>query len=253
MSSYRRGGPDVPDTVLDTASFQKLLNETDSSIRGLESRVQSARNDIVKRQVRQKLPPVQANLSTLQGTLDVWGNSLRKFNLTENDYQSYNNRYQDVYRSFTRLQQNVDRQAMSDNPKTALLSGYAPSRPAEDNEETQYMSNQQLLEEEVLRAQQEDAALDSISHGLTQLSFVAKAQNKQMLKQETLVAELREGMERTDQHLQENMLRANIVEKKTRGGCCAMIIMGLLLALIVSVIASNWMCHILPNVKKNKC
>lgn len=256
MSSYRRlnGDANLPSDALDVIEFTKLASETDSAIQGFEVRLQASRSDRDRRQIRQKFPSIKANIASLQSTLDVWASNLRKWGLTERDIQSRSATVSELHAAFTRLQQNAERTPEANSAKAHLLSNYVPlSRPVEDNEQSQYLSNKELLDEEVERAQFEDTALDHISQGLTQLNYTAKAQNKQLLKQEGLITDLGNAMDGTDERLQSNLKRVEIVEENTRGGCCSIIIIALILAIIVSVIFSNWMCHILPKVKNNMC
>ncbi len=237
-------------TGLEYHEFTKLLAETESTIRGYDVRLSSSRSTTELRQIRQKLPTIEKNIEVLESSLEMYLANPRKYGVTENQLQPHTQTLNKVIDLLVKVQTGTEK---NNNKNTTAATYIPPSRPAEDNEETQYLSNQQLLDEEVSRAQLEDDALDSISHGLTQLNYVAKSQNKQLLKHGVLIDEVRDGMERTDGHLQANIQRANIVEEKTRGGCCSLLIMAVLLALIVSVLVSNWPCHILPKVTKNGC
>lgn len=257
MSSYRRLNQEpslLGESCLDANEFGRLMSETDAAIRGFDARLQSARNDRERRQVRQKLPSITNNINSLHTTLEMWKSNPRKHGMTDRDIQSRTTTLTELENAFNRLQQNLEKGDVPAASKAQLMGGYVPlSRPAEDNEDTQFMSNKELLDDEVERVQMEDEALGNISQGLTQLNYVAKAQNKQLLKQEGLINDLKDGLDQTDRDLQGNLKRVDIVEEKSRGGCYSLLLMAALLALIVSVIVSNWMCHILPNIKKNQC
>jgi hypothetical protein len=73
--------------------------------------------------------------------------------------------------------------------------------------------------------------------------------SKQFHRQDALLDELHDGVDNTQRKLNHNIASVDKVEKGTRGGCCTLIVMAALLALIMSLIFSNWACHVLPKAK----
>jgi len=124
------------------------------------------------------------------------------------------------------------------------------NKPMEDTAETEFLSNQALLQETKRQTEEEDEALGQIEQGLGTLKGIGLQQRKQLIKQDGLLSEMRDVMDSTDVRLQGNIKRVDKIDEGAKGGCCAILIIVFFIGLIVSLLASDWICVLLPNTTK---
>jgi uncharacterized protein YukE len=247
---------------MDPSDWQNLANDVASTIRKLELRCEGlagAGADKERRQIKQKIPTVRQELDSLDVAVDQWRRAPRKAGLTDRDLQVRATTVSDLRAQLRRVETAVGAAANAGGnaldpvrTRAALFQDYAPpsARPVEDSAETEYLSNQELLHDTRRRTEEEDEALGRIEQGLGTLKSIGLQQKKQLIKQEGLLDEMRGTMDDTDARLQGNIKRVDRIDEGSRGGCCALIIIALLIGLIVSLIASNWVCHILPSTTR---
>lgn len=242
--------------TLDPNEWERVYESTESQLRKFDARVHSraAKSDRDRKQAKLKLPSLYNDIMSLEAATNQWSTNPRIVGLTSREVQGKANMVADLVRLYRKLEDALSQ--VQDNDRDLLLQGadFSASRKNYDEtEETMFMSNRELVQEQRIRIQQEDDSLEAISLGLDNLKNIGKSQEKQLIKQDALLTELKDGVDSTDARMHGNIRRVELVEEGSRGGCCAMIVMVALLGLIVSVLASNWACHILPNVKKNEC
>lgn len=126
------------------------------------------------------------------------------------------------------------------------LARKAPSF-AQESESSQQVSNQQLLAQQSAALSAQDEKLDGILDGVSRLKVMSNDINQELDLHANLLNELDSAVENTDARLQRNIRRVDIVTEKA-GGWCGIICMLLLFGLIISLLVTNWGCH-LPKAK----
>lgn len=243
--------------TLDPSEWERVYESTDSQLRKFDARVnsRSAKSDRERKQVKLKLPSLYNDLMSLESATTQWSTNPRVAGLTPREVQGKATMVADLVRLYRKLEDALSQ--VNDTDRDLLLQGasdYESGRKQYDEtDDTMFMSNRELVQEQRLRIQQEDDSLDAIAVGLDNLKTIGKSQEKQLIKHGELLTELKDGVDGTDARMHGNIRSVELVEEGSRGGCCALLVMVALLGLIVSILASNWACHILPSIKKSEC
>jgi ribosome assembly protein YihI (activator of Der GTPase) len=137
------------------------------------------------------------------------------------------------------------------NSRGALMGGArrTPINLSEESQESQQISNQQLQSQQRTALSEQDSKLDGILDGVSRLKVMSSDINAELDLHQNLLGELDTAVDATDARLQRNTKRIEIVSEKA-GGCCGLITMVILFALIVILLATNWGCHVF---KPSKC
>jgi len=243
---------------MDTSQFDQLLNNTEAALKQYEEKLNntpSHRVDKERRSVRNCLVATRSDVAQLDSTLRSWRENPRP-PVSQGELMKRAEALTELQLHLARVETMVQDPLGGGSDRDPLLgqgrydTAASVRRHYEENDETRYMDNRTLLQQQHERIQQDDAALERISIGLGQLKTAGLQQQKQLVKQDAMLDELKQGVDNTDARLQSNIKRVDLIEEGSRGGCCALIVILLLLALIVSVLASNWLCSILPHTKK---
>ena len=126
----------------------------------------------------------------------------------------------------------------------------APSL-ADESAESQQYSNAQLLTQQRSALSAQDEKLDGILDGVTRLKVMSNDINQELDLHAGLLNELDTAVENTDARLQRNTKRVEIVTEQS-GGCCGLITMALLFAVIIMLLVTNWGCK-LPKANGSAC
>jgi hypothetical protein len=105
----------------------------------------------------------------------------------------------------------------------------------EDTEETQHMSNQQLLQQQVDRQQEHDEQLDYILDGVGKLKDMSYDINRELDETSGLIDDVDEKMDTADTQLLSNIRRIDDVSEKS-GGCVSLCVIIILLVGILALL-----------------
>lgn len=246
---------------MDAAEWDRVCANIDGTLRKfdakLSSQLASGRNEKEKRNIKLKLPSLKNDLSSLDAACDSFAANPRAAGLSDREVNAKMQALAGLQQLFKRVEEASGRVGDGGDREFLLGGDYANAnssrRNIEETEETMYLSNRDMLEHQRQQVENDDAALEQIALGLGTLKTIGMSQQKQFKKQDALLTELKDGVDNTDARMQNNIKRVDKVEEGSRGGCCAMLIMLVLLGLIISILASNWACHIMVNPKKNQC
>lgn len=131
------------------------------------------------------------------------------------------------------------------NNSNGRLGGAGRKAPslADESVESQQYSNAQLLTQQRSALSAQDEKLDGILDGVTRLKVMSNDINQELVLHEGLLTELDSAVENTDARLQRNTKRVELVTEQS-GGCCGLICMALLFAVIIMLLVTNWGCHL---------
>lgn len=124
----------------------------------------------------------------------------------------------------------------------ANLARKAPTL-AEESAESQAISNQQLLAQQRSALSSQDEKLDGILDGVSRLKVMSHDINQELSLHENILSELDSAVDNTDARLQRNTKRVEIVTEES-GGCCGLVTMAILFAIIVMLLVTNWGCKL---------
>ena len=131
--------------------------------------------------------------------------------------------------------------------------GGAPNRKpislSDESAESQQNTNVQILAAQRSALSSQDEKLDGILDGVSRLKVMSNDINQELDLHANLLNELDSAVDATDARIQRNTKRVEIVTEES-AGCCGLLTMGVLFAIIVMLIATNWACHIF---KPSKC
>ncbi len=251
---------------MDPTDWLRVASDAEATLLTLTRRSASLTTDKDKRQIRQKLPALRQDLEALAAAVDAWQRAppsrSARGQLDQREIEARARTVDGLRGSLRKLEAAIAPAAGnlmgsavgggdSAAARAALFQGYSTStKPVEDTAETEYLSNQDLLQETKKRTREEDEALGQIEQGLGTLKHIGLQQQKQLTKHEGLLDEMREVMDQTDARLQGNIKRVDRLDEGARGGCLALICIALLIGLIISLVASNWACAILPSTTR---
>lgn len=115
------------------------------------------------------------------------------------------------------------------------------SQPVEDTEETAALSNSQLYAQQRQTIAAQDEKLDSILAGVHTLKAISSDIHGELDVHNTLLADLDQQMDHTDNKLRANVRKIASIEKKARGwlSVCCMLVW---IVLIVVLLATDAFC-----------
>jgi len=241
-------------STMDVGRWQSLAFSLEDSLRKTDAAARTANQtgslNARKLEFKKKVSAARdGDLKVLTTSLEQYRANPRQYGITAQDVTTYSGRLD----SIRALLSSIEQTCRGENVRTKLLSDSNQSRPrraVEETEETRDLSNRDMLDQQMVQREQDDELLDGISQGLFSLKQIGLEHSKQFQRQDELLTDLHEGVDTTQRKLNQNITSVDKVEKSSRGGCCAMLTMALLLALIVSLLASNWICPLLPGTKK---
>lgn len=233
------------------------MADVESNLRRLEGQVnvslQTGQDANKRRQAKNKLVGCRQQIDKLQSALSVYQSNPRNHGLMDRDAALFASRLDASLALFRKIDEMCNRTTSSAGMNGGVSQDYYnQKRINEETEETKALNNQQMYEDQRMKMDRDDEVLDRINVGLGNLHQVGLEQQKQFKRQEGLLMDLHDGMDKTERNMNTNIQRVNKVEEGTRGGCCALLTMIVLLGLIVSLLASNWACAILPKTTKCK-
>lgn len=124
-----------------------------------------------------------------------------------------------------------------------------PVNLAEESAESQASSNVQIYAAQRSALSAQDEKLDGILDGVSRLKVMSNDINQELDLHANLLGELDSAVDSTDARLQRNTKRIEIVQEES-SGCCGLLTMGLLFALLIILLVTNWGCHVF---KPSKC
>jgi len=130
--------------------------------------------------------------------------------------------------------------------KKDLLSGGRGGYGAQQHDETaetEGVSNRDLSNQQQQMIDKQDQQLGHVLDGLTTLHHMGHDISTELDLHKHLLSDLDNSIDQTDDRIRINTQRVETVNEKA-GGCCGMITMLVLLAIIIFLLASNAACHI---------
>eukprot|EP00462_Mataza_sp_D1_P017249 CAMPEP_0175155726 /NCGR_PEP_ID=MMETSP0087-20121206/21163_1 /TAXON_ID=136419 /ORGANISM="Unknown Unknown, Strain D1" /LENGTH=236 /DNA_ID=CAMNT_0016442969 /DNA_START=39 /DNA_END=749 /DNA_ORIENTATION=- len=124
------------------------------------------------------------------------------------------------------------------NSNVSFATRRAGGKAAKETEETMYMTDQALVQEQKQTIEQQDEKLDVLADGLTKLKYMGQDINAELGLHERLLDDIENAVEKTDARIQSNTKGVEEIQMKSKSNCCIFIVMVLLLAIIVFLIAS---------------
>lgn len=227
---------------MDPQSWRTTLFDLENQVEQNEKRVISSRAPRDRRNVKAKLPQFSHQLESLDSQLTLYSKNPVNFGLNQSELTSFISRINSVRTKLANIDALCNKS--DESAKSALLGNRYNN--IKDSEETIDMTNQQLFTDHQLQQANQEAQLDNISDGLTQLNDIALQQNQKLVHHNDMMQKLDETMDETNENMSHNIKRVDLVEENSRGGWISIIIMVVLLILIVFNLASDKMCPFYP-------
>jgi predicted RNase H-like nuclease (RuvC/YqgF family) len=231
---------------MDAQTWRNQFFDLESQVEQNEKRIQSSRAPRDKRNVKSKLPQLSHTLDTLDTQLTAFSKSPAQYGLNQSEINSLISKMNSLRNKISSLDALCNKG--DENTKSALLGDHK-YRNIKDSDETIDMTNQQLFTDHKIQQANQDAKLDNISDGLSQLNTIAVDQNRKLIHHGDLMQDLDQNMDIADENMRTNIRRADIVEENSSGGWFSLLIMIALLGLILFSIFSTTMCSWLPGAK----
>lgn len=230
---------------MDPQVWRSQLADLENQIDSNEKRLSTSRTPRDKRNIKAKLPQLNDLFESLDNQLTTYHKNPGQYGFNNSETGQLLTKMSQLRTKLSSLDASCNK---ADDSRSALL-GDARYRNVKDSEQTIDMTNQQLFADHQARQAGEEAQLDNISDGLTQLNQIASQQNQHLVHHNAQIGQLNDTIDVVDENMRHNIKRVDLVEENSRGGWVSVTFILLLLVLIFMNLFTCWFVIFYPGGK----
>jgi len=231
-------------TMSEAVEWYNAYTALDGTVSVLVNESMDVESTRARMKLNKTLENSKSELSRLERILAKMENNPMAYQIGEGELQRRKGLMADLKRSVATADDKL-------NSRGGSRFGYAARREKEYNEddETRGVSDRSLLQQQHAMRDRHDQKLDGILSGVTKLKVMGQEINQELDLHTRLLDDLDGAVTATDERIVTNIKKVDHIDRKS-GGCCHLITIMLLFALIVFFAASNLPCHIF---RPSKC
>jgi syntaxin 8 len=200
----------------------------------------SAASQRDKRNLSRKLDKVKEGVNELDSLLARFEANPLEFKIGEGEVS----RRRGLMSELKNLLISVEDTSNNSKNKRELFSNRRGAPAREEGEDTKAMKNEELHGHVQATMAKQDEQLGAVLEGVTKLKVMSNDIGAELDLHHHLLGDLDTAVTNTDNKIQNNTKRIEIVQDEEGGGCCGLIVIALLVVLILFLATSNAACHI---------